>query len=52
MTGIQKTVFIGLEHLKAFVQEGKYGVGDDFADDENQQAFLNDLHDEVIDKME
>ncbi len=52
MTGIQETIYIGLEHLKAFVEEGKYGTGDDFAEDDNQLAFLNDMHDEVIDKME
>ena len=52
MDGIQKTVCLGLRNLARKVEEGLYGQGDDFSDEDSQQAFLDDLHDEVIDKME
>ncbi len=56
MDGIQKSVALGLKYLAQKVEDGAYGKDDNaFDDDENggyAQAFLNDLHDEVIDKME
>ena len=57
MDGIQKTVYLGLDVLATNVREGLYGKDDDaFADDEDDggtaQAFLNDMHDEVISKMQ
>ncbi len=55
MEGIQKTVALGLRWIADEVERGKYGEGDDaFAgeDDCDGQAFLSDMHDEVIDKMQ
>ncbi len=57
MDGIQKTVALGLQYLAQKIEDGAYGEGDDaFNDDGGEggvaQAFLDDLHDEVIDKME
>lgn len=58
MNGIQKTVHIGLMNLASNLKNGKYGIDDEaFAvDDEDSskclaQLFLNDIHDEVLDKM-
>ncbi len=54
--GVQETVRLGLKLLARKVEEGVYGEGDD-AFDENEddggsaQVFLNDLHDEVLDKI-
>lgn len=53
--GIQETVRQGLVYLAGKVAEGAYGEGDDAfggEDDELGQAFLEDMHDHVIDKME
>ena len=55
MDGIQKTVAEGLRYLTNKVEEGLYGEGDNAfqGDDDSQaEAFLSDLHDYVIDKME
>ncbi len=51
--GIQETVRLGLINLAGKVDEGRYGENDDaFNDDSSQAAFLSDLEDEVINKME
>lgn len=51
--GIQETVRLGLIQLAENVNAGKYGENDDaFDDEEDAQKFLNDMHDEVLDKME
>ncbi len=57
MNGIQKTVALGLRYLAQKVEDGAYGEGDDAFDDDDDrggaaQAFLDDFHDEVLDKME
>ncbi len=55
MDGIQKTVALGLREMAQRVEDGKYGIDDDaFTGDEDCDSleFLNDMHDEVIDKME
>lgn len=57
MDGIQKTVYLGIEILASNVLKGKYGEGDDaFQDDDDDdnlaQQFLNDMHDEVLSKMQ
>ncbi len=55
MDGIQKTVALGLKYLAQRVEDGAYGEGDEAfggVDDCVGQAFLSDMHDEVIDKME
>ena len=53
MDGIQKTVYEGLRYLATNVADGAYGEDDDaFQDEDLAQAFLNDMHDEVLDKME
>lgn len=52
MDGIQKSVHIGLMALANRVANGEFGCCDDFADEDNQQAFLSAMHDEVIDNME
>ena len=57
MDGIQKTVALGLRNLARRVEEGAYGDGDEAFDDDDgeggvAQAFLDDLTDEVISKME
>ena len=57
MDGIQKTVVLGLRLLAQKVENGDYGEGDDaFYDDDGEggvaQVFLNDMHDEVLDKMQ
>ncbi len=55
MDGIQKAVALGLKYLADRVENGVYGEGDDAfggEDDCDGQAFLSDMHDEVIDKME
>ncbi len=57
MDGIQKTIALGLRNLARKVEEGLYGEGDGAFDDDNgeggsAQAFLDDMHDEVLDKME
>lgn len=53
MDGIQKTVSNGLRYLATKVADGAYGEGDDaFRDEDIAEAFLSDLHDEVLDKME
>ena len=58
MEGIQKTVHIGLLKLASNVEKGVYGKDDEaFADDEDSlkslaQQFLNDIHDEILDKMQ
>jgi len=56
-SGIQKSVASGLRFLADKVEQGAYGEGDDAfqgpdEDDAVGQAFLDDLHDEVLDKME
>lgn len=56
-SGIQKAVADGLRYILGRVEEGAYGEGDDAfqgpdEDDALGQAFLDDLHDEVLDKME
>ena len=53
--GIQKTVVLGLRELADKVETGTYGKDDDaFTGDEDElgHAFLSDMHDLVIDKME
>jgi hypothetical protein len=53
MDGIQKTVHEGLKYLATKVAEGAYGQDDEaFQDEIVAQAFLDDMHDEVLDKME
>lgn len=52
MNGIQETVNKGLIYLATKVADGAYGHGDDvFEDDAVTEAFLEDLQDEVLDKM-
>ena len=52
MDGIQKTVSVGLIYLATKVADGAYGDGDNaFQDETVESAFLDDLQDEVIDKM-
>ncbi len=56
MEGIQKTVALGLRNIARKVEEGLYGSNDDAFDDDagdggDAQAFLDALHDEVIDVM-
>lgn len=53
MDGIQKTVSLGLTYLANKVREGAYGDDDEaFQDDTVRAAFLEDLQDEVIGKMD
>ncbi len=57
MDGIQETVALGLRVLAQKVEDGNYGRGDDAFDDDNDQGgaaqvFLNDIHDEVLEKMQ
>lgn len=52
MDGIQKTVVLGLRYLAQKVEDGAYGIDDDAFDDGSDQAFLDDLSDNVTDKME
>ena len=57
MEGLQKTVCLGLKYLAQKVEDGAYGEDDDAFDDDDgeggvAQAFLDDMHDYVIDKME
>lgn len=53
MNGIQKTVSLGLQYLTTKVTDGAYGDDDDaFQDDLVREAFLEDLQDEVISKMD
>lgn len=60
MNGIQKTVYDGLQYLATKIADGFYGEGDEALqqDDDasagcsNRDAFLDDLQDEVIDKMD
>ncbi len=53
ISGIQKTVNNGLRYLAEKVADGAYGEGDEaFQDEDVAQAFLNDIHDNVLDKME
>lgn len=52
MDGIQKTVSLGLRYLATKVADGAYGDDDDaFQDDVVEEAFLEDLEDEVLGKM-
>lgn len=51
MNGIQKTVSDGLTYLATKVADGAYGDGDDAFDDTTKEAFLDDLCDNVLDKM-
>lgn len=52
MDGIQESVALGLRNLARKVEEGLYGKGDNAFEDCAAQAFLDDMHDEVIDMME
>lgn len=57
MDGIQKTICLGLRYLAQKVEDGAYGIDDNAFDDDNDaggaaQAFLDDMHDNIIDKME
>lgn len=53
MDGIQKAVSLGLKYLANNVVEGRYGKDDDaFQDIAEREAFLEDLEDEVIGKMD
>lgn len=53
ISGVQKTVHSGLIYLATKVAEGAYGEGDEaFQDEGLAQVFLDDMHDEVLDKME
>ena len=52
MDGIQKTVYDGLKYLANKVAEGSYGEGDNIFQHTARDAFLEDLEDEVIGKME
>ena len=53
MSGIQQTVVEGLRYLATKVSEGFYGEGDEaFQDNTSYSAFMEDLEDEVIGKME
>ena len=53
MGRIQETVRQGLTYLAGKVSEGAYGDGDDaFQDDSVREAFLEDLQDEVIGKLD
>ncbi len=52
---VQKTVALGLRYLAQKVEDGKYGINDAaFGGDEDKlaQAFLDDMHDDVLSKME
>lgn len=54
MDGIQKTVVLGLRKMADKVKSGEYGVDDEaFGGEEEEQgeAFLRDLTDEVTSKM-
>lgn len=50
--GIQETVRLGLINLARKVNEGLYGENDNAFDDSAYDAFLEDLEDEVIAKLE
>lgn len=53
MGGIQETVSKGLSYLATKVAEGAYGESDDaFQDDSQKDAFLEDLEDEVLGKLD
>ena len=53
MEGIQKTVHSGLLYLATKVAEEAYGKDDEaFENATSEEAFLEDLQDEVIGKME
>ena len=55
MSGIQETVALGLELLARRVREGRYGEGDYAFQGKNDcdgLVFLEDMHDEVLDKIE
>lgn len=53
MDGIQKTVAMGLRFLADKVELGRYGTDDNiFNDDASWDAFINDVQDDVFDKME
>lgn len=53
MSGIQQTVSNGLKYLATKVANGAYGEGDEaFQDDSQKDAFLEDLEDEVLGKLE
>lgn len=52
MDGIQKTVYLGLIHLANKVAGGAYGEDDGAFSESAGEAFLEDLEDEVLDKME
>ena len=53
MDGIQKTVNSGLIYLANKVADGAYGEDDDaFQNDTDREAFLEDLEDEVVGKMD
>ena len=53
MGGIQETVSKGLRYMATKVADGAYGDGDEaFQDEMVKEAFLEDLQDNVIDKME
>ena len=52
MDGIQKTVHEGLMLLAKNVANGVYGENDDaFQDEDLAEQFLNDIHDNILDKM-
>ena len=52
-SGIQETVRLGLLDLARKVGEGQYGEGDKaFEANSDSIAFMGDLEDEVIGKME
>lgn len=53
MGGIQETVVLGLQNMARKVDEGLYGEDDDaFNTEDSWKAFLDDLQDEVLMKME
>lgn len=53
MDGIQKTVSDGLRYLATKVAEGAYGEDDEaFQDEDIVEAFLEDLSDNVTDKLD
>lgn len=52
MDGIQKTVCLGLRYLAQKVEDGAYGDDNDaFQDESSNDAFMEDLSDNVTDKM-
>jgi len=52
MDGIQLTVYEGLRFLANRVKDGHYGKDDHAFEDDSRAVFIEDVNDEVLDKME